>query len=103
MLRTDSKRAQLAARAGCSLCEIACCLSRSLCGRNQQGLGKEVRMPRVSALRLASLLGLLGSALVISGFFLPSHFVTVVFPPPPATCAADPYRSMLHNTVTRGN
>jgi hypothetical protein len=60
-------------------------------------------MPHVSALRLASLLGLLGSALVISGFFLPSRFVTVVFPPAPATYAADSYWSMLHNTVTGGN
>jgi hypothetical protein len=60
-------------------------------------------MPRVSALRLASLLGLLGSVLVIGGFFLPSRFVTVVFPPAPATYSADSYWSMLHNTVTGGN
>ncbi len=97
------KGPQLASHAGCSLCEIACCLARSLFGRNQPGLGKEVRMPRLSALRLASLLGLLGSVLVISGFFLPSRFVTVVFPPAPATYAADSYWSMLHDTVTGGN
>ena len=60
-------------------------------------------MLRLSALRLASLLGLLGSALVISGFFLPSRFVTVVFPPAPATSSADSYWSMLHNTVTGGS
>ena len=60
-------------------------------------------MPRVSALRLASLLGLLGSALVIGGFFLPSRFVTVVFPPAPATYTADSYWSMLHDTLTGGS
>lgn len=60
-------------------------------------------MPRLSALRRASLLSLLGSALVIIGFFLPSRFVTVVFPPAPATYSADSYWSMLHNTVTGGN
>lgn len=60
-------------------------------------------MPRVSALRLASLLGLLGSVLVISGFFLPSRFVTVVSSPAPAMYAADSYWSMLHDTVTGGN
>ncbi len=60
-------------------------------------------MPRLSALRLASLIGLLGSALVIIGFFLPSRFVTIVFPPAPATSSADSSWSMLHNTVTGGN
>jgi hypothetical protein len=48
-------------------------------------------MPRLSALRLASLIGLLGSALVIIGFSLPSRFVTVVIPPAPATYSADSY------------
>ena len=60
-------------------------------------------MPRLSSLRLVSLIGLLGSALVITGFFLPSRFVTVVFPPNPATFSADSYWSMLNNTVTGGS
>lgn len=59
-------------------------------------------MPRLSSLRLASLLGLLGSTLVISGFFLPSRFVTVVFPPNPAISSADSYWSMLITTVSGG-
>ena len=60
-------------------------------------------MRRLSSLRLASGIGLLGSALVIMGFFLPSRFVTVVFPPNPATFSADSYWSMLNNTVTGGS
>lgn len=60
-------------------------------------------MTRLSYLRLASLFGLLGSALVISGFFLPSRFVTVVFPPNPAISSADSYWSMLNSTITGGS
>ncbi|WP_201394442.1 hypothetical protein [Ktedonobacter sp. SOSP1-85] len=59
-------------------------------------------MPHLSSLRLVSLIGLLGSALVIIGFFLPTRFVTVAFPPLPASSSADSYWSMLGDTVTGG-
>src|SRR5260221_2153441 len=100
---TDPKRARFSSRAWYSPREIACCLSRSLFTTKSETFVKELRMPRLSSLRLASLIGLLGSALVIIGFFLPSRFVTVVFPPAPATSSADSSWSMLHNTVTGGN
>ena len=57
-------------------------------------------MPHLSSLRLVSLIALLGSALVIIGCFLPVRFVTVAFPPNPASSSADSYWSMLGNTVT---
>jgi hypothetical protein len=63
---------------------------------------KEFRMPHLSSLRLVSLIALLGSALVIIGCFLPVRFVTVTFPPNPASSSADSFWSMLGNTVTGG-
>ncbi len=60
-------------------------------------------MSRLSSLRLAGLIGGLGVALVIAGFFLPCRFVTVAFPPNPASYSADSFWSMLVNTVTSEN
>jgi hypothetical protein len=64
---------------------------------------KELRMPHLVSLRIASLIGLLGSALVIIGFFLPVRFVTITFPPNPPTFSADSYWSMLDQTLTGGS
>jgi len=99
---TDPKRARFSSRAWYSPREIACCLSRSLFTTKSETFVKELRMPRLSSLRLASLIGLLGSALVIIGFFLPSRFVTVAFPPNPTSYSADSFWSMLSNTITGG-
>src|SRR5215471_2010265 len=60
-------------------------------------------MPRLSSLRLAGLIGGLGTALVIAGFFLPCRFVTDTFPPNPPSYSADSFWSMLVNTVTSEN
>lgn len=60
-------------------------------------------MPRLSSLRLAGLIGGLGTALVIAGFFLPCRFVTDTFPPNPASYSANSFWSMLVNTVTSEN
>ena len=60
-------------------------------------------MPHLSSLRLVSLIGLLGSVLVIIGFFLPTRFVSVAFPPHPASSSADSYWSMLDQTITSGS
>lgn len=57
-------------------------------------------MPRLSVLYLAGLMGELGTALVIAGFFLPCRFVAVTFPPNPTLYSADSFWSMLVNTVT---
>ena len=57
-------------------------------------------MPRLSSLRLAGLIGGLGTALAIAGFFLPCRFVTDTFPPNPPSYSADSFWSMLVNTCT---
>ncbi|EFH88506.1 hypothetical protein Krac_9980 [Ktedonobacter racemifer DSM 44963] len=59
-------------------------------------------MSRLYSLRLASLIGLLGSGLVIIGFFLPARFVTVIFHLQPPLYSTDSFWSMLVNTVTGG-
>lgn len=56
MLRTDPKRAQFSSSAGCPLCEMAGCLSRSLCKAKAETFVKELRMLRLSSLRLAGLM-----------------------------------------------
>ncbi|HEY7415009.1 MAG TPA: hypothetical protein VH593_07440 [Ktedonobacteraceae bacterium] len=60
-------------------------------------------MRYLSSLRTVCLLGLLGSALVIIGFFLPVRLVTATvisqFPQPP-TYSADSYWSILIHTIT---
>lgn len=57
----------------------------------------------LSSLRLTALIGVLGTALVIAGFFLPCRFVTFTYLPNPPLYSADSFWSMLVNTVTSEN
>ena len=59
-------------------------------------------MSHVSRLQLAISPALLGSVLVIIGFFLPVTMASVVFPPDPPTFYSHSYWNMLADTITGG-
>src|SRR5581483_4121864 len=63
---------------------------------------KELCMPHWFSFRLVSLIGLLGSVLLIIGFFLPVRFVAVTFLHQPPSYSADSFGSMFGNSVTSG-
>ena len=57
-------------------------------------------MPHWVFFRLVSFIGLLGSVLLIIGFFLPVRFVTVTFLHQPPSSSADSFGSMLGTSGT---
>jgi hypothetical protein len=60
-------------------------------------------MSRLLSIRFASLFGLLGSVLLIVGFFMPIRFVSVPLHNQPAQYSVDSVWSMLYETITGGS
>lgn len=59
-------------------------------------------MPHWFFFRLVNWIGLLGSVLLIIGFFLPVRFVAITFLHQPPSYSADSFGSMLGNSVIGG-
>ncbi len=60
-------------------------------------------MSRFLSIRFASLFGLLGSILLIIGFFMPIRFVSVPLRNQPVQYNVDSVWSMLYETITGGS